>query len=60
MKVLLVFLLSLALLLEAAAGGGDNDGRRRVRKKKYKGQPNIVIFLVDDVSGYVNRLVVSD
>ena len=52
MKVLLIFL-CLAVLLEAVSAGDGNKGgggKRGRMKKKYRGQPNIIIFVVDDVS----------
>ena len=52
MKALLVFL-CLAVLLEAVSAGDGNKGggkRGRMKKKKYRGKPNIIIFVVDDVS----------
>ena len=52
MRALLV-LLCLAVLLEAvSAGDGNKEGgkRGRMKKKKYRGEPNIIIFVVDDVS----------
>lgn len=36
--------------MEASGADNDQERRRRAKKKKYKGKPNIVIFLVDDVS----------
>ena len=52
MKALLVFL-CLAVLLEAVSAGDGNKGRGkrgRMKKKRYRGKPNIIIFVVDDVS----------
>ena len=52
MKALLIFL-CLAVLLEAVSAGDVNKGggkRGRMKKKRYRGKPNIIIFVVDDVS----------
>ena len=57
MKVLLMFL-CLAVLLEAVSAGDDKKGggkRGRTKKKRYRGQPNIIIFVVDDVSATCSR-----
>ena len=50
---MLLILLCLAVLLEVVSAGNGNKGgekRGRTKKKKYRGQPNIIIFVVDDVS----------
>jgi hypothetical protein len=55
-KVLLIFL-CLAVFLEAVSAGDGNKGggkKGRMKKKKYRGKPNIVIFVVDDVSAITN------
>ena len=64
MKVLLIFL-CLVVLLEAVSAGDGNKGgggkRGRMKKKKYRGQPNIIIFVVDDVSAiYIGKHTYMD
>lgn len=61
--MLLVFL-CLAVLLEAVSAGDENKGgggkRGRTKKKKYRGQPNIIIFVVDDVSAIIGKHIMHE
>ena len=50
MKVALVCALCMSLLVAAAAEDDGEKPAKRHRKKNFKGRPNVVIFLVDDVS----------
>ena len=55
MKVALVCALCMSLLVAAAAADDGEKPAKARRRKNFKGRPNIVIFLVDDVSAWIEK-----
>lgn len=55
MKTALVCALCVAVLLVATVRAADEEKAKRRGKKNYRGRPNVIIFLVDDVSVQYSR-----